>query len=79
VTVLAEVVDPDGRRVDLTIERWDHIVDDHDGHPELGAHIADVMLTVSEPHERAPAAAITNGGTSVGTSAQPLAPGSRSL
>jgi len=49
-----EVVDPDGRRVELTVERWDHIVDDHDGHPELNAHIADMMLAVSEPHERRP-------------------------
>jgi hypothetical protein len=37
MTVLAQVVDPDGRRVELTVERWNHIVDEHDGHPELDA------------------------------------------
>jgi hypothetical protein len=54
LTVLAQVVDPNGRRVELTVERWDHIVDEHDGHPELDAHIADVRLAVSEPHEQRP-------------------------
>jgi len=54
MTVLAQVVDPDGRRVELTVERWDHIVDDHDGHPELDAYRADVMRAVSEPHEQRP-------------------------
>jgi hypothetical protein len=52
MTVLAQVVDPDGRRVELTVERWEHIVDDRDGHPELRAYIAGVMLAVSEPHEQ---------------------------
>ena len=54
MTVLAQVVDPDGQRVELTVERWDHIVDDHAGHPELGAFRADVMLAVSDPHEQRP-------------------------
>ena len=54
MTVLAQVVDPNGRRVELTVERWDHVVNEHDGHPELDAHIADVMLAVSEPHEQRP-------------------------
>jgi hypothetical protein len=54
MTVLAQVVDPDGRPVELTVERWAHIVDDHAGHPELDAFRADVMLAVSEPHEQRP-------------------------
>jgi hypothetical protein len=54
MTILAQVVDPDGRRIELTVERRDHIVDDHDGHPELDAYLADVMLAVSEPHEQRP-------------------------
>lgn len=70
MTVLAEVVDPDGRRVELTVERWDHIVDDHDGHPELGGYIAEVILAISGSTSNAPAAATTSCGTSVGTSAR---------
>lgn len=27
MTVLAEVIDPDGRRVELTTERWQHILE----------------------------------------------------
>jgi hypothetical protein len=54
MTVLAYVVDPDGRRVDLTVERWEHIVDNDAGHPELDAYRGDVMLAVSEPHEQRP-------------------------
>jgi hypothetical protein len=44
--VLATVLAPDGRRVDLTRERWAHIVGDHPGgtgHPELRRHRDDVM------------------------------------
>ncbi len=66
MTVLAAVVDPDGRRVELTVERWDHIVNDHDGHPELDAFRADVMRAVSDPHEQRPGDATTSSGTSVG-------------
>jgi hypothetical protein len=70
MTVLAHVVDPDGRRVELTVERWEHIVDDHVGHPELAAYRGDVMLAVSEPHEHRPGRRdTTSSGTSVGTSA----------
>ena len=54
MTVLAHVVDPDARRVELTAERWEHIVDNHAGHPELAAYRRDVMLAVSEPHEQRP-------------------------
>lgn len=34
VAVLA-VIDAQGRRVELTTERWQHIVDDRVGHPEF--------------------------------------------
>jgi hypothetical protein len=54
VTVLAGVIDPDGRRVELTAERWNHIVEDHDGHPDLDAYRTDVMLAISKPHEQRP-------------------------
>jgi len=35
VSVLAWTLDPDGRRVELTAERWAHILEETDGHPEL--------------------------------------------
>jgi len=52
VTILAEVVDPDGRRVELTDERWQHILVDPDGHPELADYQAQVMRAVQMPDER---------------------------
>lgn len=54
MTVLAEAADPDGRRVVLTDERWRHIVDEEDGHPELGDHQAEVIRAVNAPDERRP-------------------------
>lgn len=52
MTVLGEVTDPDGRSVELTSERWEHIVDDElDGHPELARYRAEVLRAVSEPDE----------------------------
>jgi len=51
VTILAEVVDPDGRRVELTVERWQHIIR-LDGHPELTGFQADVLRTVQAPDKR---------------------------
>lgn len=54
MTVLAKVTDPDGRRVELTTERWHHVVDAQAGHPELADHRDDVMLAVREPHEQRP-------------------------
>lgn len=54
MTVLAKVTDPDGRRVELTAERWHHVVDAQAGHPELADHRDDVMLAVREPHEQRP-------------------------
>ncbi len=54
MTAVAEVVDPDGRRVQLTTERWRHILDAADGHPELVEHQAAVMQAVSTPDQRRP-------------------------
>jgi len=54
MTILAEVVDPDGRRVQLTGERWRHILDPPDGHPELAGHQPDVMQAVHAPDKRLP-------------------------
>jgi hypothetical protein len=47
--VLASVRDPDGRVVELTLERWVHIVVSH---PELKAHRAEVMAAVERPYVR---------------------------
>jgi hypothetical protein len=49
VTILAEVLDPDGRRVELTNEGWQHVID---GHPELAPLQADVMRGVHAPSRR---------------------------
>ncbi len=54
MTVLAEARDPDGRRVDLTQERWDHIVDAENGHPELDPLQAEVTRAVEAPDRRSP-------------------------
>jgi len=48
-SVLASALDPDGRRVELSAERWDHIVD---GHPELGPHLESVMRAVRSPDRK---------------------------
>ena len=52
MTVVANVFDPAGRRVELTADRWQHITDDQAGHPELAAYRDDLMLAVHDPHER---------------------------
>lgn len=55
--VLATVLDPDGRSVDLTPDRWAHIIGVHParaGHPELRPHRADIMHAVREPSSRRP-------------------------
>lgn len=49
MTILAEVLDPDGRRVELTVERWEHIIQ---GHPELVAHREAVLRAVTAPDRR---------------------------
>lgn len=43
------VVDPLGRAVALTDERWEHVVD---GHPYMAPHRADVLRAVESPTER---------------------------
>jgi hypothetical protein len=53
--VLATVLDPDGRRVVLSRERWAHIVGDATGgtgHPELRPYRDEVMHAVREPTVR---------------------------
>jgi hypothetical protein len=54
MTVLANTIDPDGRGVELTDERWQHILDAADGHPELAGHQDEVMRAVHAPEERRP-------------------------
>jgi len=52
LTVLASATDPEGRVVELTAERWEHILDAMDGHPELDAYREDVLRAVREPDAR---------------------------
>jgi hypothetical protein len=47
--VLVSTLDPDGRPVDLSAERWAHI---RDGHPELARHLESVARAVREPDQR---------------------------
>ena len=52
VSVLATTLDPDGRRVDLTEERWGHIVGaspSRSGHPELRPYRDEVMQAIRAP------------------------------
>ena len=49
--IVATVLDPDGRSVDLTGERWAHITD---GHPELAGYRNEVLETVRVPSRRGP-------------------------
>ena len=49
MSVLAVVVDPDGRRVELTSERWAHVLDIH---PELKRWQHAVLRAISEPTVR---------------------------
>jgi len=51
MTVLGAVVDPDGRRVELTAERWGHIVR-ADGHPELAGLQSELLRAVEAPEKR---------------------------
>lgn len=46
--VISTAIDPDGRSIVLTEERWRHIVD---AHPELGPHRDAVMRAVRKPTE----------------------------
>jgi hypothetical protein len=55
MAVLATVLDVDGRPVDLTDERWRHIVGEEPfcaGHPELLPHRDAVMQAVRTPDHR---------------------------
>ncbi len=48
--VLAAVEDPDGRRVELTAERWEaHVLEEP---PEMESCSGVVMATVAQPDER---------------------------
>ncbi len=49
----AQVNDPDGRSVELTVERWNHITA-MDGHPELSGLEGTVLSAVREPDLRRP-------------------------
>jgi hypothetical protein len=46
VTVRGVTADPEGRRVELTEERWRHIVGRH---PEIGSFDEDVLRAVATP------------------------------
>ena len=48
MTLLAAVLDPDGRRVELTQERWEHITH-ADSHPQLADHLTDILDAVRGP------------------------------
>jgi len=55
VVVLATVIDVDGRSVELTEERWAHIIGaepHHAGHPELAQHLDAVLRAVKAPDHR---------------------------
>ncbi|MBV8941912.1 MAG: DUF4258 domain-containing protein [Solirubrobacterales bacterium] len=45
------VQDPDGRRVELTAERWQHILE---AHAEIDEHRDEIMRAVRNPDHRLP-------------------------
>jgi hypothetical protein len=47
--VLASTIDPDGRRVVLSAERWSHI---NLRHPEVAPHLGEVIRAIREPDGR---------------------------
>jgi hypothetical protein len=51
VTIRAAVDDPNGRKVELTDERWDHIVV---GHPDIRELDQTVLQAVQSPDRRMP-------------------------
>jgi hypothetical protein len=53
LSLLAEILTPDGRRVELTAERWEHIVAS-DRHPELADLQGEVLRAVAQPTEIRP-------------------------
>jgi hypothetical protein len=56
MTILGRTTDPDGRLVELTKERWNHIIDPPEGagHPELEGLENEVLEAVTEPDRRLP-------------------------
>ncbi len=51
MTVRGAVNDRDGRRAELTDERWGHIVERH---PEIDGREDEILMTVEAPDERLP-------------------------
>lgn len=51
MTVLASSTDPEGRLVELTAERWAHVLDIH---PEVGSAQEEVLRAVSAPDRQRP-------------------------
>lgn len=51
MTVLAETVDPDGRRIILDYEGWEHILEEH---PEMATSREQIMATIRSPDHRRP-------------------------
>jgi hypothetical protein len=51
--VLAVVTDPDGRRVELNRERWEHILEP-ERHPELAQYLDDILRTIEKPDQQLP-------------------------
>ncbi len=51
MTVRAAVSDPEGRVVELTLERWSHITQ---GHPEIRELDEVVLAAVRNPHHAVP-------------------------
>jgi hypothetical protein len=47
--MISTTIDPDGRRVVLTRDRWGHIKEEH---PILATRLRDIMATVREPTRR---------------------------
>jgi hypothetical protein len=45
---MLSAVDPLGRTVHLSADRWEHIID---GHPEMGSLHAEVLKAIREPSE----------------------------
>lgn len=51
MTARGAIIDPDGRRVELTDERWSHI---SGRHPEIEPHEDAVLRAVAQPDRRMP-------------------------
>jgi hypothetical protein len=54
-SILAETTTPDGVRVVIFADTWFlHILDPHDGHPELESYLPALLATVIRPDAREP-------------------------